>query len=184
MQENTVFIKQFLTTIDQNQSKLAIGKYTFGFLQNNHMNVPSPHERVILQDGSIKLFCETCTVLYLCPSLGVIVIQMSGRDCVQIDTAIFDELHISMLSHQSLEVFIDISEAVGHALNINGWTHFLTAKHQYFRQIHILVTSKVLHLSVLIIKHLARATTTMQIHTRPEIYNELLDQAVKINRDA
>jgi hypothetical protein len=42
MQESTVFIKQFLTTIDQNQSKLAIGKYTLGFLQNNHNECTVP----------------------------------------------------------------------------------------------------------------------------------------------
>ncbi len=103
---------------------------------------------------------------------GVLLVTITGNDTGQFGTASLDEIRLEMQRHASLELFVDARDAVGVALSVSEeWTRFFSMNRTRLTRVSVLVSSKVVSLTVAIAQHLSRTGNLIQIYSDPETFN-------------
>ncbi|HEY0459514.1 MAG TPA: hypothetical protein VGC97_10285 [Pyrinomonadaceae bacterium] len=136
-------------------------------------------KREILPGGSVRLSSGDCTFLYERPRAGVLHVTISGYDSGQFGTATLDEILLAINREGRLELFVDAREASGAGVGVSeDWTRFFSANREKLLRVHVLTgSSKVLHLTVAIARHLSRTGNLIQIYSEPEQFAKKLEPA-------
>ena len=134
----------------------------------------------MLDDGAVRLVAGDCTFEFRRPRAGVLAVTISGHDDGQFGTSTLDEITSAIAREGTLELFVDAREAYGAAVSVSDdWTRFFAAHRTRLSRVHVLVGSKVVHLTVSIAQHLSRTGDLIQIYSDPEIYRSRLALAVE-----
>jgi hypothetical protein len=134
-------------------------------------------KRDILPGGDIRLSSRDCTFVYRRPRAGALLVTISGYDSGQFGTTTLDEVHAAINREGTLELFVDVREAVGAASGVSDdWTRFFSLSREKLSRVHVLVGgSKVIHLTISIARHLSRTGNLIQIYSDAELFNGKLN---------
>ncbi len=136
-------------------------------------------------DGSVlEVASSQCKILYQRPRPGVGVIRIEGKDKEELHAVFFNALEPDLVSDSPVKLFVDTRQTSGMAINIVEWADFLRVNSQLFDQVHVLVVSTVIRLSVKIVIHLSRSGNLIQIHTDAFAYNRHLQAALRTQHAA
>src|SRR5688572_13484205 len=121
---------------------------------------PSPVNREVISDGSVRLSAGACIFEFRRLKPGALLISITGDDRGQFGPATVDETAAEFnRTAQPLKLFIDTRAATGPTRDVmETWTEWLAANRARLEQVVILVApeSKLLHLTVSIVQHLSR----------------------------
>lgn len=133
-------------------------------------------KREALADGAVRLSAGHCTFLYRRPQPGVLVVVISGDDEGQFGTATLDEITAAIARERPLSLFVDARDATGVAARVsNDWTRFFSSNRAGLSRVHVLVSSKIMSLTVAIARQLSRTGNLIQIYSAPEIFESRLE---------
>jgi hypothetical protein len=128
-------------------------------------------ERVLLEGGAVRLSAAGCSFFYERQQPGILLVTISGHDNGQFGTSTLDEIRAEIDREKEIELFIDAREALGAAVSVSDeWTRFFELNQKNLKRVHVLVGSKVLHLTVAIAQHLSRTGNMIQIYSDPELF--------------
>lgn len=131
--------------------------------------------REVRPDGAVQLLCSGCTFVYRRPRWGVLIVTINGHDVGQFGTAPLDEIVAAMHRERPLELYIDAREAFGADPSISeDWTRFFITNRSNLRQVHILVGSKFIYLTVAIAQHRSHTDDLIQVYTDPAAFEARL----------
>jgi hypothetical protein len=106
----------------------------------------------------------------------VLHVTISGHDTGQFGTSTLDEIYAAINREGVIELFVDAREAFGAAVSVSDeWTRFFAQNRDKLSRVHVLVGSKVVHLTVAIAQHLSRTGNLIQIYSDPEIFDNKLN---------
>lgn len=135
-------------------------------------NPDNPITRETLADGHLRLTAGSCTFVFRRLPAARLLVKISGFDRGQFGTATLDEIRMEILRNKPLELFIDTREATGAAVSVsNEWTRFFSQNREHLTRVSVLVTSKVVNLTVAIAQHLSRTGNLIQIYSDPAVFD-------------
>lgn len=133
-------------------------------------------KREILPGGNVRLSSGDCTFLYRRPQANVLHVTISGHDTGQFGTSTLDEIYAAINREGVIELFVDAREAFGASVSVSDeWTRFFAQNREKLSRVHVLVGSKVVHLTVAIAQHLSRTGNLIQIYSDSEIFDNKLN---------
>jgi hypothetical protein len=125
-----------------------------------------------LPDGRTRLEAGDSSFVYRRLRPGALLVTIVGNDTGQFGTATLDEIRQEMQRHPSLELFVDARDAVGVAMSVSEeWTSFFAMNRPKLKRVSVLVSSKVVSLTVAIAQHLSRTGNLIQIYSDPETFD-------------
>jgi hypothetical protein len=128
-----------------------------------------------LADGALTLSAGQCTFRYRRPRPGILCVTITGHDTGQFGTATLDEIASAMNRERPLELFIDARDAIGAATRVSDdWTRFFSSNRAQLTHVHVLTSSKLVHLTVAIAQHLSRTGNLIQIYSQAATYESRL----------
>lgn len=143
-------------------------------------NTESPVTRETLADGQLRLTAGSCTFVFRRLPAARLLVMISGFDRGQFGTATLDEIRLEILRNKPLELFIDARDATGAAVSVSDeWTRFFSQNREHLTRVSVLVTSKVMNLTVAIAQHLSRTGNLIQIYSDPAVFDERVAAAGK-----
>lgn len=129
-------------------------------------------------DGVIRLTSGNCTFIFRRPHPGILHVAIIGLDNGQFGTATLDEVRAEIGRHSPVEMFIDTRGAVRAAVSVSDeWTRFFSKHKSDLSRVHILVGSKILHLTVSIAQHLSRTGGLIRIYSNPDHFEAVAGTA-------
>ena len=132
-------------------------------------------KREYLTDGVVQLSSDNCTFTYERPSAGVLLVRISGHDDGQFGTATLDEIVIALQRERPLQLFVDARKALGAAMSVSeAWTNFFSTNQRDLTRVHVLVSARIVQLTVAIAQHLSRTGNLIQIYSDPAIFDSQL----------
>lgn len=132
-------------------------------------------KREMLADGSLKLSAGACSFVYKRPRPGALLVTITGDDDGQFGTTTLDEIVVAIQRERQVELFVDARDATGAAVSVSDdWTRFFSANRASLTRVHVLVSSKVLYLTIAIAQHLSRTGNLIQIYSDPELFEARL----------
>ena len=82
---------------------------------------------------------------------------------------------MELLRNRPIDIFIDARDAVGAAAGVSEeWTHFFSLNREHLRRVRVLVTSRIVQLTVAIAQHLSRTGDLIEIHSEPASFEASL----------
>ena len=95
-----------------------------------------------------------------------IFVRLTGNDDGELGRIPFDDLKSRLGSDQTIELFIDTSEATGVSNVVTEqWQKWFTTNRNHFKKIHLFATSKFFLITAAIIKELSRSGEIFQIYS-------------------
>lgn len=135
-------------------------------------------EREILPDGGVRLSSGSCTYIFTRFRQDALLMTVTGNDAGEFGTAVVDEVQRAFCPQRPLALYIDIKDAVGAAPNVTElWIGFLLKHAQHLSNIDVLVLSRVLELTVAVVKHFSRSGNLIRIHSDPQLFDALVGKA-------
>jgi hypothetical protein len=129
--------------------------------------------RTVESDGSVCLSAGQCRFVYRRPKPGVIEVAISGIDDGQFGTSTLDELRLALMRENPLEIFIDARDALAPSVSVSeDWTKFFSEHRSQLKRVSVLVSSKVVELTIAIAQHLSRTGQLIQIYSDPESFDQ------------
>ena len=137
-------------------------------------------ERAVLPDGSVRMIAESSRFDFVRPTPRVLVVSFTGYDKGQFGTGPFDEIGAILRVHTPLELFIDARNAIGATVRVSqDWTSYFSQHKQDFSGIHVLAGSKLIELTIGIVRHLSRTDNLIQIYSESERFEAELAAATR-----
>jgi hypothetical protein len=137
-------------------------------------------ERAVLPDGSIRMIAGSSRFEFARPTPRVLVMSFAGYDKGQFGTSPFDEIGAILDVHTPLELFIDARSAIGATVRVSqDWTSYFSQHKQDFTRIHVLAGSKLIELTVGIVRHLSRTDNLIQIYSDSDAFEAELTAATR-----
>jgi hypothetical protein len=128
-----------------------------------------------LPDGRTRLLAGDGSFVFRRLRPGALLVTISGNDNGQFGTQPLDEIRLEMQRRPPLELFVDARDAVGVALSVSeDWTRFFSINRPQLTRVSVLVSSKVVSLTVAIAQHLSRTGNLIQIYSDPETFDARL----------
>lgn len=128
-------------------------------------------KRELLQGGVIRLSAGECSFVFERLRPAVLQVTITGRDDGQFGTSTLDEIYTAINREGRIELFVDAGSATGASINVSeDWTRFFDQNREKFSRVHVLVSSKVVHLTVSIAQHLSRTGNLIQIYSDPDLF--------------
>jgi hypothetical protein len=135
-------------------------------------------KRELLEGGTVRLSAAGCSFFYERPRPGTLLVTITGHDKGQFGTSTLDEIRAEISREREIELFVDAGEATGAAVSVSDeWTRFFELNQKYLKRVHVLVDSRVLHLTVAIAQHLSRTGNLIQIYSDGELFRGRLEKA-------
>ncbi len=124
--------------------------------------------RDTLPDGTHRLRAGGLTFLYTRLRPGALLVRIQGNDRGQLGALVFEELNTELSIAPPLVLFVDTTAAEGAAPGVSeAWTAWFQTNRSRLKEVHILVASKVLDLTINVSKHFSRTGELIQIHSDP-----------------
>jgi hypothetical protein len=128
-----------------------------------------------LTDGRTRFEAGDASFVFKRLRPGVLLVTIGGNDTGQFGTHTLDEIRQEMQRHPPLELFVDARDAVGVALSVSEeWTRFFSLNRSQLSRVSVLVSSKLVSLTVAIAQHLSRTGNLIQIYSDPETFDARL----------
>ncbi|NMO13993.1 hypothetical protein HPC49_00200 [Pyxidicoccus fallax] len=130
-------------------------------------------KREQLPDGSLTLSAGgvTYTVTRLRP--GAMLVCIQGFDRGEIGDTIFELLRAELGQHAPLDLLVDTRATEGAtAVVSNAWTAWFQEQRARLREVHILVASKFVSLTVNVTKHFSRTGELIRVHSDPATFED------------
>jgi len=106
---------------------------------------------------------------------GALLVTISGHDTGQFGTHTLDEIRKEIQRHAPPELFVDARDAVAVAPSVSQeWTRFFSVNRAQLTRVRVLVSSRLVSLTVAIAQHLSRTGNLIQIYTEPETFDTRL----------
>jgi hypothetical protein len=139
---------------------------------------PGRLERAVRPDGSVLMIAESSRFEFARPTPRVLIMSFVGYDKGQFGTGPFDEIGAILRVHTPLELFIDARNAIGATVRVSqDWTSYFSLHKDDFTRIHVLAGSKLIELTVGIVRHLSRTGNLIQIYSDSEPFEAELAAA-------
>lgn len=131
--------------------------------------------RSIGADGSIRLASRHGGFVFARPKPGVLFVTVTGHDNGDFGSAALDEILQFLKRERPLTLFVDTREAISVAPAVRSdWTSFLSSNRASFRAVHVLTSSKAVHLSVAVAQHFSDTGNLIRLYSSPEAFEAKL----------
>ncbi|HYF51062.1 MAG TPA: hypothetical protein VEJ63_16735 [Planctomycetota bacterium] len=133
-------------------------------------------EREQINATTLRLTSGGCSFTYERLKPGVLLVTIRGDDHGQFGTATIDEVNAEFERFGPLALLVDTTEASGPTTAVmEAWTAYFAANRKKLKTVCILVNaeSKLLHLTVRIVKHLSGTGGLLQIVDERKAFEEM-----------
>jgi hypothetical protein len=131
--------------------------------------------RSIEADGSVRLVSRHGSFVFARPKPGVLFVTVTGHDSGDFGSATLDEILQFLKRERPLTLFVDTREALSVAPGVRSdWTSFLSSNRDDFRAVHVLTSSKAVHLSVAVAQHFSDTGNLIRLYSSPEAFESKL----------
>lgn len=128
-------------------------------------------EREQLPDGSVRLRGSSVSFTFTRLRPGAMLVHIQGYDRGELGTAMFEPLHEAMKQSAPLDLLVDTRGTEGATTSVsNTWTAWFQENRQRLHEVHILVASKFVALTVNVSKHFSRTGELIRIHSDPATF--------------
>lgn len=126
----------------------------------------------------MRLENEHGSISVTCPATGVVLVEFSGQDVGQFDTAPFVLLDKQLAQRGKNALFIDARQARAASIDVSGaWAQYLAKNKDRFTCVSMLTGSKFIQLSAEFVKRFAEMGDLMRLYTEPAAFDEALREA-------
>jgi hypothetical protein len=139
--------------------------------------------REVLPDGSVRMSYGESACVFARPTAGVLLVTITGYDKGQFGTAPLDEIGSILRVAAPVHLFVDARNAIGATVRVSeDWTGFLARHRAELADVHVLVGSRMVELTIAIARHLSRTDRLIQIYSDPAVFEAQLEAACKRRR--
>jgi hypothetical protein len=134
-------------------------------------------QREQINASTLRLSTGDCSFTYERLKPGALLVTIRGDDSGQFGTATIDEVNAEFERFGPLALLVDTSAASGPSTAVmEAWTAYFAANRKKLKRVCILVNaeSKLLHLTVKIVKHLSGTGGLLQISDDPKVFAEII----------
>jgi hypothetical protein len=126
-------------------------------------------------DGSVRLATQQGSFVFSRPKPGVLFITIAGHDSGDFGSATLDEITHMLNRERPITLFVDTREAISVAPNVRtDWTRFFSSNRAHFVAVHVLTSSKAVHLSVAVAQHFSDTGNLIRLYSKPEVFEAKL----------
>jgi hypothetical protein len=134
--------------------------------------------RTIDSHGTVVLTSPGCSFRIVRPQPGIVVMSLVGHDGGQFGAAVFDELRSDVVRYPPLEVFIDLSAAVGATVPVQDqWSAWFAETRPALRAVHILATGAYLGFAAALVKRWSQTGELIRVHSDGAAFTAALQRA-------
>jgi hypothetical protein len=134
--------------------------------------------RSVSPTGAITLASVDGRFVFSRPRPGVLLIDASGHDAGQFGSAALDEITNALLRERPLELFVDTRAAVSVAPRVREeWTRFFTSNRENLVAVHVLTSSKFVHLAVAVAQLFSKTGNLIRLYSAPAAFEAQLQRA-------
>lgn len=131
--------------------------------------------RTVLQDGSIKLAAQDGSFTFSRTRPGVLFVTVTGHDRGEFGSATLDEITAVLNRERPITLFVDTRAALSVAPAVrDDWTRFLSSNRSNLLAVHVLTSSKAVHLSVAVAQHFSETGNLIRLYSKPETFQARL----------
>jgi hypothetical protein len=128
-------------------------------------------EREQLPDGSLRLSASDVSFTYTRLRPGALLVRIRGFDRGELADACFEPLHDALAGRAPLDLLVDTRDTEGASTSVsNRWTAWFQENRSRLNEVHILVASKFVALTVNVAKHFSRTGELIRIHSDPATF--------------
>ncbi|MFP2926459.1 hypothetical protein ACLESO_14810 [Pyxidicoccus sp. 3LG] len=128
-------------------------------------------DREQLPDGSLRLREGTVSFVYHPLRSGALLVRIQGYDRGELGVAPFEPLHAELARHPRLDLLVDTRDTEGATAAVsNAWTAWFQENRARLGEVHILVASRFVALTVNVAKHFSRTGELIRIHSDPATF--------------
>jgi len=133
--------------------------------------------RTPLPDG-IRLATQEGSFTFKRLRPGVLFVTVVGHDTGAFGTAALDEITRVLQRERPLTLFVDTREARSVAPTVrDDWTRFFASNRSQLNAVHVLTSSKAVHLSVAVAQHFSDTGNLIRLYSKPETFDAKLAEA-------
>jgi len=128
-----------------------------------------------VDDTTLRLSAGGCSFTYRRLKPGALLLTITGDDTGQFGAATIDEVNAEFERFGTLKLFVDTHQASGPSTAVmEAWTAYFAANRKKLKGVTILVNaeSKLLHLTIKIVKHLSNTGGLLQIIDDAKAFHE------------
>jgi hypothetical protein len=108
----------------------------------------------------------------------VLLVTISGHDTGDFGSATLDEITQVLNRERPITLFVDTREAISVTPMVrNDWTRFFSSNRSNLTAVHVLTSSKAVHLSVAVAQHFSDTGNLIRLYSTPEVFEAKLDAA-------
>jgi hypothetical protein len=123
-------------------------------------------ERETLEDGTLRLREKSLALTYTRLRPGVLLVRIIGFDRGELIQEEIEQLEAEVAAHAPLALLVDLRWAEGATKVVSdAWTEWFRTRKPQLREVHILVVSKYLDVTVNVAKLFSRTGELIQVYS-------------------
>jgi hypothetical protein len=127
--------------------------------------------RSALTDGSTRLATQQGSFTFSRPRPGVLFVTIKGHDTGDFGSATLDEITQALNRERPIALFVDTREAISVAPSVRAdWTRFFSSNRAHLTAVHVLTSSKAVHLSVAVAQHFSDTGNLIRLYSNPDTF--------------
>jgi hypothetical protein len=128
-------------------------------------------EREPLPDGSLRLRADDVCFTYTRLGPGALRVHIRGYDRGLLGAAVFEPIHAELKLYSPLALLVDARDTEGATSAVStAWTAWFQEQRPRLHEVHILVASKLVGVTVNVAKHFSRTGELIRIHSDPAAF--------------
>jgi hypothetical protein len=136
-------------------------------------------EREAMDDGSVQLRSERCTMTIKRLRAGVVQLTIVGYDAGEFAGSPFEEMHAAMMGFGPVEMFADLSQAFGATTAVREeWTEWFRRNQAALRRVNFLAGSKYMEMAVAMAKLFSRTGELIQLYSSRQAFDEAISRSL------
>jgi hypothetical protein len=140
------------------------------------MNSPK-FSRTTQPDGSIRLAAQHGSFTFARPRPGVLFVTIAGHDDGAFGNATLDEITQALNRERPITLFVDTRNALSVSPSVRSdWTRFFSSNQENLTAVHVLTSSKAVHLSVAVAQHFSDTGNLIKLYSKPETFEAKLGE--------
>jgi hypothetical protein len=141
------------------------------------MTAPA-YTREALAHGVVRLSAKECQFAFSRPRPGILLVHVAGHDYGQFGTGTLDEIVNALTRERPLELFVDTRQTVSVSTRVREeWTRFFTNNRAQLIAVHVLTSSKIIHLAVAVAQLFSNTGNLIRLYSKPEVFEARLHDA-------
>jgi hypothetical protein len=136
--------------------------------------------RSVQPDGRVRLATQQGSFTFARPRPGVLFVTITGHDGGEFGSAALDEITQVLNRERPITLFVDTREAISVSPSVrNDWTRFFSSNRAHLSAVHVLTSSKAVHLSVAVAQHFSDTGNLIRLYSKAEVFEAKLASAGK-----